>query len=236
MTQHCNELLANAVREKLLARIAREVVKRQYSKRGTSALRFEREAAALPSRRAYSLHNLPCDNADCGKRDKQRARPAHRRSPQPYGGNGRPRRLRWRSLSDLERIDPDRLGDVLELRRAQIVDGEIEPRFHLPIGVLRQTDGTGLGHSFQARSDIDTVAHQVAVALLDHVAEMNADAVLNPALRRKPRVALRHSILHLDGATNGVDNASELNEDAIARPLNDATVVYGDGRIDQIAS
>jgi Cu/Ag efflux pump CusA len=37
-------------------------------------------------------------------------------------------------------------------------------------------------------------------------------------------------------ATDGVDNASELNEDAIARPLNDATVVYGDGRIDQIAS
>jgi hypothetical protein len=37
--------------------------------------------------------------------------------------------LRQSGLADFERIDPDRLGDVLELCRAEIADGEIEPAF-----------------------------------------------------------------------------------------------------------
>ena len=42
--------------------------------------------------------------------------------------------------ADVKRIDPDRLGDVLELGRAEIGDREIEPPLDLPIGVLGQTD------------------------------------------------------------------------------------------------
>ena len=64
---------------------------------------------------------------------------------------------------------------------------------------------------------------------------MDADAELDATLRWKTRVALRHSILHLDGATNSVNHAAKLDEDAVSRPLDHAPVVYGDGRIDQIA-
>ena len=39
------------------------------------------------------------------------------------------RGLRLRRLADFERIDPDRLGDVLELGRAEIGHGEVEPTF-----------------------------------------------------------------------------------------------------------
>ena len=42
------------------------------------------------------------------------------------------RGLRVRGLADVERIDPDRLGDVLELYRAEIGDREIEPPLDLP--------------------------------------------------------------------------------------------------------
>ena len=38
--------------------------------------------------------------------------------------------------TDFERIDPDRLGDVLERDRAEIVDRKIEPPLDLTIGVL----------------------------------------------------------------------------------------------------
>jgi hypothetical protein len=38
--------------------------------------------------------------------------------------------------------------------------------------------------------DVDAVAHQVAVALLDHVAEMDADAILNALFWRQASVAL----------------------------------------------
>ena len=68
------------------------------------------------------------------------------------------------------------------------------------------------------------------------VAQMDADAELDATLRRKTRVALDHAILHLDCAANGIDDASELYEDAVTRPLDDAAVMHGDGGIDQIAS
>jgi hypothetical protein len=38
--------------------------------------------------------------------------------------------------ANFERIDPDRLGDVLELGRAEVGDREIEPPFDLSIGIL----------------------------------------------------------------------------------------------------
>ena len=118
---------------------------------------------------------------------------------------------------------------------AEIADREIEPRLDLPIGVLGKTDRAGLGDAFQSRGDVDAVAHQVAVALLDHIAQMDADAELDAALGRKASIALDHAVLHLDGAAHGVDDAAELDEDAVAGALDHAAVMHGDGRIDQIA-
>ena len=54
------------------------------------------------------------------------------------------------------------------------------------ISVFGQTNGTGLGDAFHSRGDVDAVAHQVAIALLDHIAEMDADAELDTAPRPPP--------------------------------------------------
>jgi hypothetical protein len=61
---------------------------------------------------------------------------------------------------------------------------------------------------------------------------MNADSKLDAALGRQASVALDHAVLHLDGAADGIDHAAELNDDPVAGPLDDAAVMYGDGRID----
>jgi hypothetical protein len=61
--------------------------------------------------------------------------------------------------ADLQRVDPNRLGDVLEFSRAEVVDGKIEPRLHLPIGVFRKTNRSGFGDTFQSRGNVDAVAH-----------------------------------------------------------------------------
>ena len=45
-----------------------------------------------------------------------------------------PRGLRLGGLTDVKRIDADRLGDVLELGLAEIADREIDPAFDLAIG------------------------------------------------------------------------------------------------------
>ena len=101
--------------------------------------------------------------------------------------------LRLRRDADLQRVNPDRVGDVLELGLAEVGDRQIKPSLHLPVGVLGQADRARLAHAFQPRGDIDAVAHQVAVALLDHVAQMNADTELDAALRGLSRRCARPS-------------------------------------------
>ena len=92
-------------------------------------------------------------------------------------------------LADFQRIDADRLSDVLKLRRAEVSDLEIEPLLHLAIRVLGKTNGAGLGDPFEARGDVDAVAHQVAVALLDHAAPHTSSATSN--LRSKQQLGTR---------------------------------------------
>ena len=83
---------------------------------------------------------------------------------------------------------------------------------HLPIGVFRQADSVRLGDPLESRGDIDAVAHQVAVGLLDHVAEVNPDAKFDLPLMRQAGVAFRHPVLEFDGAAHGVDYAAEFDE------------------------
>jgi hypothetical protein len=96
-----------------------------------------------------------------------------------------------------------------------------EPVTHLAIGIFGKTDATRLSDTFEARSDIDAITHQVAVALLHDIAEMDTDAKLDTTLRWKTRVALDHAVLHLDGAADGIDHAAKLDDDAVASAFND---------------
>ena len=91
-------------------------------------------------------------------------------------------------------------------------DREIEPPLDLPVGVLGQTDRARLANTLQSRGDIDAVAHQIAVALLDHVAQMDADAKFDAPVGRDTGVALDHALLHFDGAVHGVDDAAKLDK------------------------
>ena len=120
--------------------------------------------------------------------------------------------------------------------RTEIADSEIEPALHLTIGVLGQADRPRFGDTLQPRGDIDAVAHQIAVGLLDNVAEMNADAKFDALVERDPCVALDHGVLHFDCAAHRVDDAAKLDDAAVAGALDDAAMVHGDRGIDQIAA
>src|SRR6202522_102860 len=142
-------------------------------------------------------------------------------------------RLYWDA--DLQRIDSDRPFDVFELGRAEVGDLHIKPSAHLAISVLGQCDRAGRGDPLQARGDIDAVAHQVAVALLDDVAQVNAHAKLDAAFGRQSRIALDQAVLHFDGATHRIDNTTKLDEASVAGALDDTPMMGGDGGVDQIA-
>ena len=106
------------------------------------------------------------------------------------GGFFRRRDRRPGRLADLQRVDPDRLNDVLELGEAEIAGGEIEAPSDLPIGVLGKADRAGLGDPLEPRGNIDALAHQVAVGFFDHVAEMHADAEIDASVVRHANIAL----------------------------------------------
>ena len=93
--------------------------------------------------------------------------------------------------ADLQRERAHRLGDVLELRLAHVGDSKVEPRLHLPISVLGKTDAARQGDTLKPRGDIDTVAHEVAVALLDDVAHVDADAEHDASVPRARRRCAR---------------------------------------------
>ena len=139
-------------------------------------------------------------------------------------------------LADAKRIETDRLGDVLELSLAEIADREIKPPFDLPIRLFGEADRARLANAFEPRGDIDPVAHQIAVALFDDVAEMYADTKFDAALGRLAGIALDHALLHVDRAAHRVDDAAELDEAAVAGALDDAPMMRGDCGINQVAA
>jgi hypothetical protein len=53
---------------------------------------------------------------------------------------------------------------------------------------------------------------------------------------RHRRIPLQHRLLHVDGALHGLGDAAELNEQAIARGLDETAVMLGDLGIDQLAA
>jgi hypothetical protein len=65
---------------------------------------------------------------------------------------------------------------------------------------------------------------------------MDADAELDTALGRQAGVALDHAVLHPDRAAHRVDDATKLDEVAVAGAADDAPMMRGDGGVDQIAA
>ena len=106
----------------------------------------------------------------------------------------------------------------------------------LPVGLLREADRAGARDALQSRGDIHAVAHQVAVALLDDIAQMDANAKLDALFWRHASIALDHALLHFDGAAHRVHNAAELDNGPIAGALNYAAMVHNVQGINEIAA
>jgi adenylate cyclase len=132
--------------------------------------------------------------------------------------------------SRLDGADEDRTLSHLRGLRSDLIDPAIAA--HRGRIVKRTGDGTMI----EFRSVVDAVAHQVAVALLDDVAQVDADAALDASVRRNAGVALDQALLHFDRTAHGVNHAAELDDAAVANALDDASVVHGDDRVDEVTA
>jgi hypothetical protein len=106
---------------------------------------------------------------------------------------------------------------------------------NLAVSILRNTNSAQFGDAFEPSCNVHAVAHQVAVALLHDISEVDADAKLDAAFGRQTGIALDHAILHLDGAADRIHHAAELDDGSVAGAFDHASVVHGNGGGDEIA-
>ena len=123
-------------------------------------------------------------------------------------------------------IDPQRPCDVLDGPFAEILEVERPLFHHLVTHHGADTYAAGLGNRLQPCCDIDAVAQDV-VAVDDDVAEIDADAELQPPPRLHVGVALGNPGLDRIGAIDGIHDAGELGQQPVACRIDDAATMTG---------
>src|SRR4051794_37463758 len=85
----------------------------------------------------------------------------------------------------------------------------------------------GRSDALQPRCDVDAVAKNIVV-LNDDIAKIDAEAKLDPLVVRYAVVARRHVALNVCGAGDGIHDARELYEHAVAGELYDTALKFAD--------
>src|SRR6185437_5477305 len=143
----------------------------------------------------------------------------------------RPRRARLARRLEHDAIDAHRLRNVLQRLLADIDEARRHFALDLPPGILGNRDVAGLGDALEPRRDVDAVAIDV-FALEDDVADADADAEYDSTILRHTRIDLLHGPLNCHSAFDGVHDARELDELAIAHEFDDTSAMLADFRID----
>src|SRR6516225_1966023 len=151
------------------------------------------------------------------------------------GGEGRNSLVSMPSRRLSHSVCPDRPRDILERLLAHVFEGDIETACGILLNAGRDADAAWLGQAFEPRRDIDAVAKDIAV-LDDDIALVNADPKLDAPIRWQYGIALGHCRLHLSGRAERVDDAGELDQEAVAGGLDDAALMVGDLRIDDFGA
>ena len=107
---------------------------------------------------------------------------------------------------------------------AEILRPQRQLAFDLLVDGGRYADAAGLGDRFQARRDIDRIAHQVVAAFHD-VAEIDADAQDELVVRSGLVVGGPHRFLDFQGGADGFDRAREFRQEPVAGQLEDASAM-----------
>ena len=222
------QLLGDDVGEIILPRLAAEAGEGQHHDRQ----RRRRGCRARPAAVALD-HERRGDRHHREQQDAQREKPpAPRRRPP---GGRRARRLGERRQGrGAECPDMHGSADVLHCLLALVGKREGQLVAHMLVDRAGDGEPAGLGQRLEPRRDVDAVAVDVA-ALDDDVAEIEADAEVEPAVARDLGIACRHGALNLRGAGHGGDRARELGENAVAGGLDYAAVMGGDLGLQHLA-
>jgi len=138
-------------------------------------------------------------------------------------------------LAEPDAVDPHRPGDILNLLLADVLKCAFEPALDLIVHEARDADPARIGDALQSRGDVDAVAVNIAV-FDDYIARVDADAELDALVLGGCIIPCRHPPLQRDGAVDRFDDAWKFDQDSVAGGLDDAPLVFGDLRVDQITA
>jgi hypothetical protein len=114
-----------------------------------------------------------------------------------------------------------RIGDVLHLLRAEVLELELELALDLVEDVVGDARSRPARQCFEARRHVHCVAVE-ALALRARLTEVHADAELHPAPLWNRGVARADHALDLGGGQDGVGRSGEFREQVVARSVDDA--------------
>jgi hypothetical protein len=100
------------------------------------------------------------------------------------------------------------------------------------VSIVGNADTTGLRNPFEARRNIDAVAKDIVV-VNNNIADVNADAKLDPIVLGRTYILLGHAALNFDGASRCVDGTGKLDHHSIASCLDDVSAMLSDFGIEK---
>jgi len=109
----------------------------------------------------------------------------------------------------VDTVGADRLGDILEGLKTEILPLGINLANDLVVDFSRNTDPTGLADAFDPRGYINTVTIDTCV-IDDHVSLVDADPELHAFRGVDGRVTLGHSLLDSERAFHCPQDTGEL--------------------------
>src|SRR5262245_18490800 len=134
----------------------------------------------------------------------------------------------------MDRVTLHGLCDVLEVLSAELAIGYVKLAFDLVEHLARNADAATIGDALETSRDIDPIAEDIG-PFGDDVAKIDADAKFNALVQRYFRITLEHAALNRDRTSDGVNDAAEFSENAVARRVCDVPAMHLDRGIQDLA-
>src|ERR1700730_6841339 len=121
--------------------------------------------------------------------------------------------------SHANRVRTGRLGDVLELLLAAILETNVQLAFHFAVHLLGDQDAARIGDPLQPDSNGDPVAVEITILPNDNVTKVEPNA------QPQGTTSGREMILYLNRASHGGQRTREFGERAVTRSLDKSSFV-----------
>ena len=131
-------------------------------------------------------------------------------------------------------VGPHRARDVLDVLLASEFQGMLELAMQMIVGRAGDENPARVAQLLQAGGDVHAIAEKIAV-LDDDVAQVDADPEHDATVRRNLRLMRGDLLLHRNGKGCSVHDRTELGNRAITHQFDDAAVMLGQQRIDDLA-